>query len=164
VGRVLVEDAGMFDGFALQQIDVDEGVRLRVRVGGQGPPVVLLHGHPASSPSPSSPNGSSRPTPTAGTAPVRLERPGWARATTPTTSLYGDVLAVWRPWAADLRGAAISSGHHMAEEAPDELAAVLTDFLASAAGPSDNHPPTGARCHYADGRVVPPAVPSEPST
>ena len=44
--------------------------------------------------------------------------------------LYGDVLAVWRPWAADLRGGPIDSGHHMAEEAPDELAAALARFLA----------------------------------
>jgi haloacetate dehalogenase len=43
--------------------------------------------------------------------------------------LYGDVLAVWRPWASDLCGVAISSGHHMAEEAPDQLAAALTTFL-----------------------------------
>lgn len=44
--------------------------------------------------------------------------------------LYGDVLAVWRPWAPDLRGGAIESGHHMAEEAPEELAAALLHFLA----------------------------------
>ncbi len=43
--------------------------------------------------------------------------------------LYGDVLAVWRPWTSDLRGVAITSGHHMAEEAPGELAAALTAFL-----------------------------------
>jgi haloacetate dehalogenase len=43
--------------------------------------------------------------------------------------LYGDVLAVWRPWASDLRGIAITSGHHMAEEAPDQLADALTAFL-----------------------------------
>ena len=43
--------------------------------------------------------------------------------------LYGDVLAVWREWAPDLRGAAIDSGHHMAEEAPDDLAAELLSFL-----------------------------------
>ena len=34
-----------FDGFALERIDVGE-VTLRVRHGGEGPPVVLLHGHP----------------------------------------------------------------------------------------------------------------------
>ena len=35
----------MFDGFALDRIDVGE-VTLRVRHGGSGPPVVLVHGHP----------------------------------------------------------------------------------------------------------------------
>jgi haloacetate dehalogenase len=44
--------------------------------------------------------------------------------------LYGDVLAVWRDWAGDLRGGPIDSGHHMAEEVPDELAARLRAFLA----------------------------------
>ncbi|MDG4834011.1 alpha/beta hydrolase [Solwaraspora sp. WMMD1047] len=44
--------------------------------------------------------------------------------------LYGDVLAVWRPWAPDLRGGPIESGHHMAEDAPEQLAATLADFLA----------------------------------
>jgi haloacetate dehalogenase len=43
--------------------------------------------------------------------------------------LYGDPLAVWRPWAADLQGGGIESGHHMAEEAPEELAAALDAFL-----------------------------------
>src|ERR1700754_5032176 len=34
-----------FEGFALDEIDVGSA-RLRVRVGGSGPPVLLLHGHP----------------------------------------------------------------------------------------------------------------------
>jgi haloacetate dehalogenase len=34
-----------FDGFACDRVDVGE-VQLRVRHGGSGPPVVLLHGHP----------------------------------------------------------------------------------------------------------------------
>jgi haloacetate dehalogenase len=37
---------GFFDGFAETTADGADGVRLRVRVGGSGPPVVLLHGHP----------------------------------------------------------------------------------------------------------------------
>ncbi|MFY1670438.1 alpha/beta fold hydrolase [Plantactinospora sp. WMMB334] len=46
--------------------------------------------------------------------------------------LYGDPLAVWRPWAEDLRGAPIESGHHVAEENPEGLAAALHRFLAPA--------------------------------
>ncbi|WP_422774791.1 alpha/beta fold hydrolase [Plantactinospora sp. WMMC1484] len=47
--------------------------------------------------------------------------------------LYGDPLAVWRPWVDDLRGAPIESGHHVAEENPEGLAAALHRFLAPAA-------------------------------
>jgi haloacetate dehalogenase len=43
--------------------------------------------------------------------------------------LYVDPLEVWRPWATDLRGGAIESGHHMAEEAPEALVAELRGFL-----------------------------------
>jgi haloacetate dehalogenase len=45
--------------------------------------------------------------------------------------LYGDPLTIWRTWAEDLRGNAIDSGHHMAEEAPEALAAALGDFFAA---------------------------------
>lgn len=43
--------------------------------------------------------------------------------------LYGDPLAIWRTWAADVRGHGIDSGHHVAEEAPEELAGALGDFF-----------------------------------
>ena len=43
--------------------------------------------------------------------------------------LYGDVLGIWRRWATDLTGGPIDSGHHMAEDAPDELAARPRRFL-----------------------------------
>ncbi|WDZ86620.1 alpha/beta fold hydrolase [Micromonospora cathayae] len=42
--------------------------------------------------------------------------------------LYGDPLLIWRDWADDVRGHGIDSGHHMAEEAPEELATALADF------------------------------------
>jgi haloacetate dehalogenase len=45
--------------------------------------------------------------------------------------LHGDPLAVWREWADDRRGHGIDSGHHMAEEAPDELARALLGFFAA---------------------------------
>jgi len=44
--------------------------------------------------------------------------------------LYGDPVAIWRAWADDVRGARIDCGHHMAEEAPEQLAAVLGELLA----------------------------------
>jgi haloacetate dehalogenase len=44
-------------------------------------------------------------------------------------ALYGDVLAIWRDWATDVRGHGIDSGHHMSEEAPEELATALLSFL-----------------------------------
>ncbi|MFI7320687.1 alpha/beta hydrolase [Streptomyces venezuelae] len=43
--------------------------------------------------------------------------------------LYGDVLGVWRDWAVGPPvGGPVESGHHMAEEAPAELAAALVQF------------------------------------
>ena len=45
--------------------------------------------------------------------------------------LYGDVLAIWRTWADDVSGRAIDCGHHIAEEAPDELVTELQAFLAT---------------------------------
>ena len=42
--------------------------------------------------------------------------------------LYEDPLAIWRRWADDLRGMGIDSGHHIGEDAPDELAAALVEF------------------------------------
>jgi haloacetate dehalogenase len=55
--------------------------------------------------------------------------------------LYGDPLAVWRPWAGDLRGHGIDAGHHVAEEAPEELADALSEFLR----PSGDRPGAEAR-------------------
>lgn len=44
--------------------------------------------------------------------------------------LYGDPLAIWRSWVSGpLRGVRIDSGHHMAEAAPEQLAAELSEFL-----------------------------------
>jgi haloacetate dehalogenase len=43
--------------------------------------------------------------------------------------LYGDPVTIWKDWAEDVRGAPITSGHHMAEEAPEAVAAELLAFL-----------------------------------
>jgi haloacetate dehalogenase len=50
--------------------------------------------------------------------------------------LWGDPVAIWRGWADDVRGATIDSGHHMAEEAPEQLAAVLVGFFSAPASSS----------------------------
>jgi haloacetate dehalogenase len=54
--------------------------------------------------------------------------------------LYGDPLAVWRPWADDLRGAPIDSGHHVAEQNPSALSEALIDFLGRAGRPGGTRP------------------------
>ncbi|MGQ8631279.1 alpha/beta fold hydrolase [Agrobacterium sp. DKPNP3] len=44
--------------------------------------------------------------------------------------LYGDIRAIWQPWSTHpVSGQGIDSGHHMAEEAPSELAQALTSFF-----------------------------------
>jgi haloacetate dehalogenase len=44
---------------------------------------------------------------------------------------YGvDFVDIWRAWATDVRGAEIDCGHHVAEEKPAELAALLRRFFA----------------------------------
>ena len=52
----------------------------------------------------------------------------WARRDD-LPALYGDPLAVWSGWAPDLRGHDIDSGHHLAEDAPDDLVRALLAFL-----------------------------------
>lgn len=44
--------------------------------------------------------------------------------------LYGDPAAVWNPWCRrPVESAVVDSGHHMAEQAPDQLAGVLLGHL-----------------------------------
>jgi haloacetate dehalogenase len=44
-------------------------------------------------------------------------------------NVYGNVLDVWQPWTTALQGHGLECGHHMAEEAPEELAEALLMFL-----------------------------------
>lgn len=43
--------------------------------------------------------------------------------------LYGNVLDLWSPWASNLTGSAIDSGHFLVEDCPLETAERLLDFL-----------------------------------
>jgi haloacetate dehalogenase len=90
----------MFEGFTLQRVDVGDAV-LRVRHGGSGPAVLLLHGHPRTH------------------VTWHMVAPMLARRFTvvcPDLRGYG--------------GQSIDCGHHIAEEAPAELASHLTEFFA----------------------------------
>lgn len=42
---------------------------------------------------------------------------------------YGDVLAVWRPWAQNLRGRGLDASHFVVEDQPDEVARELLALL-----------------------------------
>lgn len=45
-------------------------------------------------------------------------------------TLYGSPAEIWRPWVSgEIRTARIDSGHHMAEDSPEQLAAELVAFL-----------------------------------
>jgi haloacetate dehalogenase len=46
--------------------------------------------------------------------------------------LYGDVLAVWRPWAPDVTGRGVDASHFLVEDQPQDVAAELATFLRSA--------------------------------
>jgi haloacetate dehalogenase len=45
--------------------------------------------------------------------------------------LYGDVLAVWRPWARAMSGRGLEASHFLVEDRPEEVAGELTAFLAA---------------------------------
>ncbi|MFE4950571.1 alpha/beta fold hydrolase [Leifsonia sp. NPDC056665] len=45
-------------------------------------------------------------------------------------TLFGDPLGIWSDWADTVSGGPVQSGHHMAEEAPQELSAALVEFFA----------------------------------
>jgi haloacetate dehalogenase len=45
---------------------------------------------------------------------------------------YGDVLAVWRPWAPDVTGHGLDASHFLVEDQPREVAETLASFLQAA--------------------------------
>jgi haloacetate dehalogenase len=46
--------------------------------------------------------------------------------------LFGDPLAIWRRWTNTLEGGPVDAGHHIAEEAPAELAHAIGSFMRDA--------------------------------
>ena len=46
--RAVPPEVTMFEGFTDEMVDLGE-VQLRVRLGGDGPPILLIYGHPRTS-------------------------------------------------------------------------------------------------------------------
>jgi len=44
-------------------------------------------------------------------------------------SAFGDPLRIWRSWANNVRGHAISGGHFLMEEAPEEVVSEFLNFF-----------------------------------
>jgi haloacetate dehalogenase len=66
------------------------------------------------------------------------DRAAGRRITCPALALWSareelprwfDVLAMWRRWANDVQGHGIDAGHYLAEEAPEDVAGALREFL-----------------------------------
>jgi pimeloyl-ACP methyl ester carboxylesterase len=137
--------SGVFDGFAARELPTDRGV-IHARVGGTGPPLLLLHGYPqthlmwhATAPrlaerftvvatDLSGYGESFRPTPAPG------HEPHSKRALAPDQRgalelLYGNVLEVWRPWAPAVTGHGIDASLAAAHEISE-----FAGFLAAAPG------------------------------
>jgi len=131
----------MFEGFQLDWIDVGN-VKLRVRHGGRGPDhagyskramatdcLALMRalghdqfavvGHD---------RGSYVALRLALDHPEAATRLAFLGAV-PIGEALARVLGIWRTWAPDLSGGSFDSGHHMAEENPDQPARALRAFL-----------------------------------
>src|SRR5690606_10800324 len=57
------------------------------------------------------------------TMPVTVVQQDWG------SQLGFDATAVWRPWVAELQHFTTQAGHFMAEEAPEDIAALIEDLL-----------------------------------
>ena len=123
----------MFEGFTLSMIDTGEAV-IRVRHGGNGPPLLLLHGNPQTIHAICEDYRAAVSIDLAHEQADRDRR----RIACPVLALWGrngrldswyDVLSIWREWADDVRGQAIDSGHYLPEEAPDQVYEALHAFL-----------------------------------
>lgn len=119
----------VFKDFTAEQIPVGDA-SIFVRHGDDGPPALLLHGHPRTSET------------WHRVAPALLERGfqvicpdlrgyGRSRGPTPSKDLYADPVQIWKNWAHNVRGQGIDSTHHMAEEAPEAIVTSLADFFST---------------------------------
>jgi len=164
----------MFEGFDTRALETERGM-IHARVGGSGPPLLLLHGYPEThlmwhgcAPALSIGLGVERgryPEPVLAAYRAQLEDAGAVEAICedyragasidrqldeadrgrpigcPVLVLwgtrgalewfYGDVLAVWGPWAREVRGRGVDASHFLVEDRPDEVADELATFFSA---------------------------------
>jgi pimeloyl-ACP methyl ester carboxylesterase len=110
------------------------GAEYAVTLGGQGPPLLLLHGRcrPRAGP----PARRRGPGPARIRCLPRTDRHSGRRIAAPLLVVTGadepqlaDAPEVWAAWADDVTAARVPGGHFVPEEAPEELVAVLVPFL-----------------------------------
>jgi pimeloyl-ACP methyl ester carboxylesterase len=126
----------MFEGFAVRELETERGP-IHARVGGTGPPLLLLHGYPQT-------HLTCEDYRAGATIDRQLDEADRGRLIDcPVLVLwgthgalglfYGDVLAVWQSWARDVRGRGVEASHFLVEDRPEEVAGELTDLFEGAA-------------------------------
>jgi pimeloyl-ACP methyl ester carboxylesterase len=151
--------APLIPGFRLQDLEAGGGLKIRAATAGNGPALLLLHGHPqthvswrkaaprlaqrfsvvacdlrgygdSSKPEGGGDHAAFSKRVMAADAHVRLGMPLLALwGAQGTVGALHDVLQTWREKATDVRGRAVDCGHCLQEEPPEELLKELFDFL-----------------------------------
>jgi pimeloyl-ACP methyl ester carboxylesterase len=145
--------APFFDGFRPVDVSLASRITIRAALGGQGPPLLLLHGHPQTHVTwrkvaaeylrcynhPATRHAICEDYRAAAT--IDLEHDAEdadARIKAPLLAIWGangtvgalyDVLETWREKATQVAGRALPCGHAVQEEQPNELLAELKAFF-----------------------------------
>jgi len=131
-----------FDGFEERYFETAAGP-IFCRIGGDGPPLVLLHGYPQTSAIWHAVAAVlAADYRAAATIDIAHDDADVSKLVMPLLALWGrdgaieahfDCLALWRERAQDVQGWALPGGHYLAEECPDEVIAAWRPFFAKAA-------------------------------
>jgi pimeloyl-ACP methyl ester carboxylesterase len=132
----------MFDGFSTERLNLDEGIQIHLRVGGAGPPLLLLHGYPQTHViwHKIAPSLTERYTVVAAGIDLTHDRLDLKRKLDcPLHILWGRLGIVgaafrcFKPMAGavthHVSGRPLNCGHYLAEEAPKETLSEIFEFL-----------------------------------
>ena len=134
--------ADLFPGYASEWINTKSG-RIFARVGGKGPPLLLLHGFSSTHVMwhRVAPHAMCEDYRAGAYADYDIDKADFDagnKITIPMLALWGDAgnarsaatpLDTWKKWATDVRGEPIDSGHFLTEENPEATARALKEFF-----------------------------------